>query len=785
MPSSIIGNSVRRTEDKELLTGEAKYVADLEVPDAAVIHFVRSDMAHARVSVDVSGAAGAPGVLAVYRGQDIPVAPQQGWPGPEQLARPILASETVKFVGDPVAAIVAESSRHAVDAAALVEVDYDPLDPVIGIEAAIPGDLQVHPGMANGNVVATYDLEAGESGLDEAAVVVSARIDIQRLAPAPLEPNGFVASWEGEHLTAWAATQGPFFMRVGLAAALEVPVENLRVIVPFVGGGFGAKFGAYVEMIATAWAARELGRPVRWTEQRSESMVAMTHGRAQLQFAEMGFSGEGKILGLRATVVGDAGAYPSFGANMPYMTLLLSQGVYDIPGIDFSGIAVCTHTTPTSAYRGAGRPEAVTMLERLMDIGAAELGMDPVDLRRKNLLPADRFPMTSLAGANYDSANYEEALAHALELSGYAELRAEQRARRDRGDRFQLGIGVAVYTEVTAFGWISEFGEVEINPDGSATVRAGTSVHGQGHQTAYAQIVSETLGIEVDRIRLAASDTDAVPSGFGTAGSRSMQVGGSAVHNASVGVLAKAKELAAHLLEAPVDDMVVSGDGLSVRGVPATAVSWSELALAAAVDARRPEGMAPGLRDGGVFDQGESTYPFGAHVAVVELDTETGGMGLVRLVAVDDCGTIINPMLVEGQVHGGLAQGIAQGLFEEVQFDSNGVPQTTNLMTYLVPAASELPALETGHTVTPSPHNPLGVKGIGESGTIGGAAAIQNAGVDALAHLGVRHLDTPFTPNRVWEALQDPGAYSSARMFDRLPPAVERLRSFQVDAAVF
>ncbi len=785
MASSIIGNSVRRTEDKELLTGEAKYVADLNVDGAAVVAFVRSDMAHANVTVDVSAAADAPGVLGVYRGEDIPIAPQQGWPGPPELARPLLASRTVKFVGDAVAAIVAESAAQAIDAAALVEVDYEPLDAVIGIEDAMPGDRQVHPGMPNGNVAATYGIDAGESAIDDAAVVVSAKIDIQRLAPAPLEPNGIVASWHNDRLTVWAATQGPFFMRDGLAAALGIPAENVRAIVPFVGGGFGAKFGAYAEMIVAAWAARELRRPVRWIEQRSESMLSLTHGRAQLQFVEMGFSPEGKILGLRATVVGDAGAYPFLGANMPYMTLLLSQGVYDIPGIDFFGAAVCTHTTPTSAYRGAGRPEAVTMLERLMDMGAAELGMDPVELRRLNLLAPDRFPMTSLVGANYDSADYEAALDLALEMSDYEALRADQRARRERGDRFQLGIGVAIYTEVTAFGWISEFGEVEIEPDGGAVVRAGTSVHGQGHQTTYAQIVSETLGIDVDRIRLAASDTDAVPSGFGTAGSRSTQVGGSAVHNASVGVLAKAKDLAAHLLEAPVEDIVVSAGGLAVQGVPAATLSWAELAQAADDDARRPETMAPGLRDGGVFDQGDSTYPFGVHVAVVELDTETGHMKVIRMVAVDDCGTIINPLLVTGQVQGGLAQGIAQALFEEVSFDSAGTPLNTNFVTYLVPAASELPTLETGHTVTPSPRNPLGVKGIGESGTIGGAAAAQNAGVDALAHLGVRHLDTPFTPSRMWHALNDPAAHSSARMFEQLPPEVEALRSVTVEAAVF
>jgi carbon-monoxide dehydrogenase large subunit len=523
-----------------------------------------------------------------------------------------------------------------------------------------------------------------------------------------------------------------------------------------VGGGFGAKAGMYPEFAIVATAARKLGRPLKWSETRSENMTAMTHGRGQIQYIELGLKRDGTFTGLRGRIVCDGGAYPGIGAFLPYLTRTMSQGVYRIPSVQMNAKSAITNTTPTAAYRGAGRPEAAALLERIVDMAAVELGRDPVDLRKQNFLRPEEFPLTTVTGANYDSADYVKALDEACRVAGYEELRRDQAQRRERGDVKQLGIGLAVYTEVTAGGLFQEFGAVEVHNDGTVTATVGTSPHGQGLETAFKMIVAELLGVPMDAVTVVQSDTALVPRGGGTMGSRSLQIGGSAIYKTSELVVDKAKRLAAHLLEADVADIVVhEGEGVGAAGAPATALSWGELALAAGDPARRPADFEEGLRAELDFNQGEATYPFGAHIAVVEVDTETGRVELLRHVAVDDCGRVINPLLVAGQQHGGIAQGVAQALYEGVLYDDDGNPLTANLMDYAMPSAAELPSFEASNTETPTPLNPLGAKGIGEAGTIGSTPAAQNAVVDALATFGIRHLDMPLTSERVWQAIRD------------------------------
>jgi carbon-monoxide dehydrogenase large subunit len=551
-------------------------------------------------------------------------------------------------------------------------------------------------------------------------------------------------------MTFYASTQTAHGLRDGLAPNLGFEPENLRVIAPWVGGGFGPKAGLYIEYILCGKAAQELARPVRWTEQRSENMVAMAQGRAMVMNAELAVNNDGSIVGLRARVVADAGAYPALGAILPMLTMQLSQAVYDIPAIDFFAQSVVTNTTFIGPYRGAGRPEATQMVERILDKAAHSIGMDPAELRRKNYIQPDAFPLTTLVGSNYDSGEYERALDAVLEASGYSELRAEQARRREADDQTLLGIGVSSYVEVTApIGLHVEYGSCEINDDGSATIKVGTSSHGQGHDTAFSMLVNEILGIPMDQVNHVDADTEEVPRGAGTLGSRSLQTAGSAVYEASKVVLDKGKQLAANLLEASVDDIVVGEGALQVAGVPAKSVSWTELAAAAA-EQKIEGGLAHELD----FDGSDATYPFGSHVAVVEIDRETGRVDLIRHIAVDDCGTILNPMLVNGQQHGGIAQGIGQALWEHVRYDEDANPVTANLMDYLMPSAAEFPSFEVSNTETASPRNPLGAKGIGESGTIGSTPAVHNAVCDALVHLGIEHVDMPCSPQTVWNALQ-------------------------------
>ena len=749
---SILGNAVTRKEDPGLLTGSNDYVDDLDIESAQIV-FVRSTMAHASLlEVDTSEAVNMPGVLAVYTSDNLGMdAINQSEFMDPSMNRPPLAVGRVRFVGDIVAAIVAESHSQAVDAAEQVIVDYDPLPANADIEAALGDGADILWEGAESNVCFAIGNEYDGPDVNEGAdAVVSQRIVTQRLAGVPMEPNGCVAIPEGDSMTFYASTQTAHGLRDGLAPSIGLDPENLRVVAPWVGGGFGPKAGLYIEHILCAKAAQELNTPVKWTEQRGENMLAMAQGRAMVMNAELGVNNDGSIVGLKARVVADAGAYPAIGAILPMLTMQLSQAVYNIPAIDFFAQSVVTNTTFIGAYRGAGRPEATQMVERILDKAANAIGMDPAELRRKNYLQPDAFPLTTLVGANYDSGEYERSLDAVLEASGYADLRAEQARRRESDDPKLLGIGVSSYVEVTApIGLHVEYGSCEINDDGSATIKVGTSSHGQGHDTAFSMIVNDVLGIPMDEVNHVDADTEEVARGAGTLGSRSLQAGGSAIYEASQVVLEKGKQLAASLLEASAEDIVVGEGALQVAGVPAKSISWADLA-SAAVEQEIEGGLAHELD----FDGSDATYPFGSHVAVVEIDRETGEVDLLRHIAVDDCGTILNPMLVNGQQHGGIAQGIAQALWEHVQYDEDANPVTASLMDYLMPSAAELPSFEVSNTETASPRNPLGAKGIGESGTIGSTPAVHNAVCDAVAHLGVEHVDMPCTPQAVWQALQ-------------------------------
>jgi aerobic carbon-monoxide dehydrogenase large subunit len=756
-PGSILGHPVRRSEDPDLLVGAARFVEDVSSEGALHAVFVRSPFAHARVAgVESAAARDAPGVAGVFVGGDLGLAPLMVGTVAPTFARPVLASEVVRFVGESVAVVLAESRAVAFDAAELVEVDYDPLPAVIDPVAAAQGTAPLlFPG--HGSNVA-IDSTTGDDGLQDAEVVVRARFVNQRLAAVPMETNAALAAPDPETggLTLWGSCQAPHYWRSGLAEPLGLKESQLRVVAPSVGGGFGAKIDVYPETLVVCALALRLGRPVRWTEARSENLVNMTHGRAQVHDVEIGVRRDGTITGLRIRVLQDGGAYPGLAAFQPALTHLMTSGVYRTPAIEARLMLVATNTTPINAYRGAGRPEAAALVERAVDMVAGEVGMDPAELRRRNFVPKDAFPYRTATGATYDSGDYEAAFDEALRLAGYEELRREQNERRRRKDRWQLGIGLSAYVEVTAYGLGTEFGSVEVDRAGEVTVRTGTSPHGQGHATAFAQIVADQLRTPFESIRVVHSDTALVPKGEGTMGSRSGQVGGSAVLRAGEAVVEKARRVAAHLLEASPDDVALFEDGrIGIAGAPDRALTWAEVAAGAEGD-DLPEDVEPGLSAMAEFSQPyDGTYPFGAHVSVVEVDVETGAVKLLRHIAVDDCGRIINSMLAEGQVHGGIAQGIAQALYEEVLYDEVGTPLTANLTAYEMPSAADLPAYETAHTVTPTPLNPLGAKGIGESATIGSTPAVQNAVIDAVSHLGVKHIDMPCTPERVWRAIRD------------------------------
>ena len=753
-PGSILGHAVRRREDPRLVTGTGNYVDDTQPEGCLHIAFVRSTLAHATIrSLDVEAAAAAPGVVAVLTAADLGLPDRVGFPMvAATLARPPLATGRVRFVGEAVALVIAESPGQAEDAAQLVGLDLEPLPVVVDPEVARRADSQMLFPEHGSNIAGHFDSTREDDVLAGADVKIRGRFVNQRLAPVPMEPEAILVVPEGGRLLVRATSQVPFGLRAEMASSLGLSPADIRVVVGDMGGGFGAKAGARAELIVVAAAARKLGRPVKWIETRSENMVAMTHGRGQIQNVELGATRDGKLVGFHARVLADVGAYPGIAMLLPMLTGQMSSGVYAIPAIDYEAYCVVTNTTPLGAYRGAGRPEAAAMVERAMDMLAAELEMDPAELRRRNLIARDRFPYTTAGGATYDSGDYEKALDKVLEVSSYRELRAEQAKRRKSGDRHQLGIGLSIYVEVTAMGIGPEWGAVHIETDGTATVRCGTTSFGQGHETSLAQIAAEELGMPMEAVRVLHSDTDAIERGTGTVGSRSMQHGGSAVHQAAQQVRHKARDLASHLLEADPADIVFVRGTVGVAGVPDRSISWASLVAAAGDRKNLPDGMEPGLAAESDFS-GDGSFPFGAHCAVVEVDLETGDARTVRFFAVDDCGRIINPLLAEGQVHGGIAQGIGQAMFEEVVFDAEGTPRTGSLLDYQIPSIGEIPQVVTATTETPSPNNPLGAKGIGESGTIGSTPAIQNAVVDALSHLGVRHIDMPLTPERVWNAL--------------------------------
>ncbi|MEV0056715.1 xanthine dehydrogenase family protein molybdopterin-binding subunit [Saccharopolyspora shandongensis] len=767
MVGSLLGTEVRRIEDPELLRGRGTFVANHHVDGVLHVGFARSPVAHALIrSIDLTAAAAAPGIVAAYAAADLelPIPPPFLVLNP-LCERPPLATDRVRFAGEPVAALVGETAAAVADALELVDVDYEPLPVAADPERALEPDAPQQFPELGSNVAGGERDPLGAGVLDGADVVVRARLENQRVAVVPMEGNAIIAIPGGAErefdITVYLSTQMPHGARDGIAATFGWAPERIRVIAPHVGGGFGGKGGVTSEHAAVIAIARRLGRPARWIETRSENMQAMPHGRAQVQFAELGLKRDGTISGLRCRVIGDCGAYAGFGGLLAIATTrMMAQGVYRIPAISYDSVAALTNTTPVGAFRGAGRPEAAAMLERLIDIAAAELDRDPVELRRQNFLAPEDFPHTTVVGTNYDSGDYDLPLTEALRLADYDGLRAEQARRIEAGEHLLLGIGVSTYVEITG-GGDGEYAEVEVHDDGRATIKVGTSSHGQGHATSFAMIVADALGIPMESIDFVQSDTAVVPRGEGTGGSRSLQLGGSAVREASEQVLRRAKELAASRLEAAVEDIEPTGEGLGVAGVPTARVSWPELARAAAE------------RDGALaehadFRPGGATFPFGAHVSVVEVDTETGFVRPLRHVAVDDCGRVLNPLIVRGQQHGGVVQGMAQALWEQVTFDADGNPETATLTDYAIPSAADVPALEVSGTETPSPLNPLGAKGIGEAATIGSTPAVQNAVVDALKHLGVRHIDMPATPQRVWQAIQEGGSGTPWRE----PPAV-------------
>jgi carbon-monoxide dehydrogenase large subunit len=753
---SILGNRVLRREDPKFLTVGGTYVADLDLPGSLYLSFVRSSMAHARIAaVDVSGAQAMTGVIGVYTNEDLGLARLPAIMGMTNAAMTptVLASEIVRYVGEPIVAIVAETREIAADAMERVVVEYDPLSVVIDPVEARKDEVLLFP-QAGTNTAFALDFGGDESLFDDCEVVVEQDLTNQRVAPCPLEVRSVAGLMTGDgRLEFHASTQAPHGVRDTLASSLGIEPDMVHVVTPDVGGGFGAKASVYPEEIVVGWCAQRLGRPIRWTETRSESMLGLGHGRGQVQHVKIGGTPDGIVKAYRIEVLQDSGAYPGIGAVLPFMTRVMTSGPYKIPRAECASISVVTNSTPTTAYRGAGRPEATAAIERAMDLFAREIAMDPAELRRRNLIDKEEFPYTTPVETVYDIGDYHLALELALEVAGYDDLRSEQERRRASGDVRQLGIGLSCYVEITNGMPNGEFGAVEVRPDGKVIVRTGTSPHGQGHVTAWSMLVAEQMGIPIEDIEVIHGDTDIVPRGAGTMGSRSLQAGGAAVNQAAVDVVEKAKDLAADLLEADRDDIVLdkSSGRFHVVGTPALARSWADLAKAAVAKDGNPLFAEVDLASPG------PTFPFGTHISVVEVDTETGKVTLLRHIAVDDAGKILNPLLAEGQVHGGIAQGVAQALLEEVVYDLDGNPLTSTLADYSFISAAELPSFETRFTETPTPVNALGAKGIGESGTIGATPAVHNAVCDAVAHLGVRHIDMPTTPMRVWGAIQEVG----------------------------
>ena len=757
MGRSILGERVLRKEDPKFLTSGGKYVDDLlDEPllnGAFHVTYARSTVAHGRInSIDTSDAAGMPGVIAILTAADLGLQPVPSSFNPAA-ARTLLASDKVRYVGEPIAAIISETREQGEDAAEMVFADYDVLPAYTDMMAAMAPDATLIYEACGSNIV--FDTTAlgipantGDEFFKGCEVVVRGEFMNQRVAPCPLEVRGSAVAWVDGRLYQWISTQHAQGAHAPVAATNGVDVSQVRIITPDVGGGFGAKIGAYPEELLLGVLAKRVGRPLRWRESRSESMVALGHGRAQFQRVVIGGTKDGKITHYQLHAFQDSGAFVDMGTILaPFMTRPMSSGVYAIPNIECHTTSVVTNTTPTVAYRGAGRPEATAAIERAMDLFAYEIGKDPVEVRRINLIPKFMEPHTTVVGQTYDVGDYEESLNRALAAADYSGWRRKQAERRASGNAKQIGIGVSVYVEITGGVGTGEQAKIEILDDGRALIYTGTSPHGQGHATSWAMLASEKTGIPIDRIDLVWGDTDLTPVGSGTMGSRSLQQGGNAVFSVAGTLVDKAKAVAARLLEANEADIVLDTDRavFHVAGTPAVTRTWADLAVA--------EKANGGLNHDEYIGVPGATFPFGSHVAIVEVDTETGKVTHIAHTACDDAGRVLNPMLLEGQIHGGVAQGAAQALLEEVAYDGDGNPITSNLADYAFISAAELPSVTVIHMETPTPVNLIGAKGIGESGTIGSTPALQSAVVDAVSHLGVRNIEMPCTPQRVWAAI--------------------------------
>ena len=789
-----VGQRVKRTEDPRLIKGLGHYVDDVRLPDTLHVAFLRSMYAHARItSIDVSEASHAPGVVAVYTGKDAaakigPVPCASALPGLKVPDYRVLATDHVVFVGQPIAVVVATDRYAARDAIDLIMIDYEELSVAVDVEEAAKGGPVIYEEFGD-NIA--YKLTSGEGDIDAALKssdrVVTQRMVHQRLAPIAMEPRGVLARYfpGEEELTIWSSTQIPHLLRTQLALMIGIPENKLRVITPEVGGGFGSKLNVYAEEALLGWISIQLGKPVKWIETRRENIQATIHGRGQVGYVEVGCNNDGTITGLRYNVFADLGAYHQLlTPAIPTLTGLMLSGAYKIPAIQINVTGVFTNKMSTDAYRGAGRPEATYVVERAADLVAAELGMDTVNVRRKNFPKSSEFPFKTATGLFYDSGDYDAALDKALEMADYNGLRVEQKKAREQGRL--IGIGVSTYVEICALGpsaampaggW--ESATVRIEPTGKVTVLTGASPHGQGQETSFAQITADELGVDLNDVTVVHGDTAIVQYGIGTFGSRATAVGGTAVLMAIEKLKEKASNIAAHLMKADAANVVfkegrftkqaaraasaVAEPDVPVGQAPAGAlpepdpdaqgVTIQDVALAAHIARDIPPGTEPGLSATYFFEPTNFTFPFGTHIAVVEVDRETGEVKFLRYVAVDDCGKVINPMLVDGQVHGGIVQSIGQAMYEEVVYDEQGQLVTGTLMDYALPKAAMIPWFELDRTETPSPVNPLGVKGVGEAGTIGATPAIVNAIVDALSPFGVRHLDMPVRPEAVWRII--------------------------------
>ena len=786
--TNLVGQSVKRVEDKRFITGKGRYVDDMALPGMTWATVVRSDVAHANIrGIDADEASRAPGVVAVLTGADMEADGIAGLPCGWQVdfkngdtmkepAHPALAVSKVRHVGDAVAVVVAETREQAADAAELVEVDYEELPAVVDVVAATQdGAPQLFDDVPN-NIPFDWELgdkEAADAGIAAADHVTTLEFRNQRLIPNAIEPRAAIGDYDDsrDHYTLYTTSQNPHVIRLLMSAfVMGIPEHKVRVVSPDVGGGFGSKIFHYAEEVIVTWASKRLGRPVKWTAQRSESFVTDAHGRDHATKAEMGFDADGRITALRVDTYANLGAYLStFAPCVPtYLYGTLLQGLYTSPAVHVNVTAAFTSTVPVDALRGAGRPEATYVLERLLDQAAHELGQDPAELRRKNLIPAfdgseSQPGYETQVALVYDSGDYGASLDKVLEMVDYPALRREQEEARAGGRC--LGIGFSTYIEacgiapsavVGALGaraGLYESASVRVQPTGKVTVFVGSHSHGQGHDTTFSQLVADQLGIPMDDVEIVHGDTDQVPFGMGTYGSRSLAVGGVAITKSIDKIKEKGAAIAAHLLEASADDLDYAGGQWTVRGTDKS-IGFGDVALTAYVPHNYPEGLEPGLEFSSFYDPANFTFPFGAHIAVVEVDTETGVVKLVRYAACDDVGNVVNPMIVDGQVHGGVTHGIGQALMEGAIYDDDGQLINGSYMDYALPRADELPRFETDRTVTPCPHNPLGVKGAGETGTIGATPAVVNAVIDALWPLGVRHLEMPLTPQRVWQAIQ-------------------------------